>query len=311
MRRCLMFLAFALAPAVVRADTPAKAQPWPFDIIRLRNGAVLRGLILDSDETRVRFQCVHRHPGRPTVSFPTVIGKGEIDQIERLPAEQRQILQAHLQDLERSTPEGEKERMEGLDLQEVPWGTQPRGGWRYSSDFFTLTSNAPEEIVRRAALRLEQIYVAYARFLPARHQGGRPTAVLLITDLKEYSRMLREQKQQFLNPAFYDPAGNRIVCASDLEGLGQKLAAVKQLHQRMRADLDRAEADYSKLYKGKERLALLQPIADKRRELNAADKRNNDQFDLATRVLFATLYHEAFHAYAASFVYPPPGELPR
>src|SRR5258707_1322009 len=130
-----------------------------------------------------------------------------------------------------------------------------------------------------------------------RDEGGRPTSVLLITDLKEYSRMLREQKQQFLNPAFYDPAGNRIVCASDLEGLGQKLAAVKQVHQRMRADLDRAEADYSKLYKGKERLALLQPIPDKRRELNAADKRNNDQFDPATPVLFAPLYHQAVHGY--------------
>src|SRR5262249_49161959 len=115
MHRCLLLLALALAPAVLRADTPAKAHPWPFDVIRLRNGAVLRGLILESDESRIRFQCVHRHPGRPTVSFPTVISRGEIDQIERLTTEQRTVLQARLQELERSTPEGEKERMEGLD----------------------------------------------------------------------------------------------------------------------------------------------------------------------------------------------------
>src|SRR5215470_4531199 len=98
MRCCLILL--ALAPATVCADTPAKSQPWPFDVILLRNGAVLRGLILDSDEGRVRFQCVHRHPGRPTVSFPTVISRGEIDKIERLTAEQRVVLQARLQELE-------------------------------------------------------------------------------------------------------------------------------------------------------------------------------------------------------------------
>src|SRR5205085_1792873 len=163
MTRCVIAV-LLLVPLTARGDTPVKAQPWPFDVIRLRNGAVLRGLILDSDEQRVRFQCVHRQPGRPTVSFPTVIKTGEIDRIERLPADQRAVLKAHLEGLERSTPEGEKERMEGLALEET------KGGWRYTSDYFTLTSNAPEEIVRRAALRLEQIYVAYSRYLPPRHK---------------------------------------------------------------------------------------------------------------------------------------------
>src|SRR5262249_5623172 len=152
-------------------------------------------------EQRVRFQCVQRQPGRPTVSFPTVIGRGEIDLIERLPADQRAVLQAHLQELERSTPEGEKERMEGLALQEVPWGNKPKGGWCYTSDLFTLTSNAPEEIVRRSALRLEQIYVAYSRYLPPRHKGAAPTSVMLLIDQAEYQKQLAQSKQQFLNLA--------------------------------------------------------------------------------------------------------------
>jgi hypothetical protein len=310
MRRCLLLV--ALVPAVLRADTPAKSQPWPFDVIRLRNGAVLRGLIVESDETRVRFQCVHRHPGRPTVSFPTVISRGEIDQIERLPAEQRAVLQAHLQDLERSTPEGEKLRMEGLDLQEVPWGTQPRGGWRYSSDFFTLTSNAPEEIVRRAALRLEQIYVAYSRYLPPRHKGAAPTSVMLLTDQAEYQKLLAASKQQFLNLAFYDPEGNRIVCCSDLQQLGERLVAVKTHHKQLRRDLEAKRVEFAKLYKGKELQRMVEPIDQARQSLDIADRKNDDLFAAATRQLFATLYHEAFHAYLASFVYPPKsGEPPR
>src|SRR5438876_856841 len=83
----------ALLGGAVAAEPPAGPQPWPFDIILLRNGAVLKGLILDSTEQKIKFQQVHRHPGRATVSIPTVIDRGEIDRIERLPAEQRAILQ--------------------------------------------------------------------------------------------------------------------------------------------------------------------------------------------------------------------------
>src|SRR5262249_55617728 len=36
-----------------------------------------------------------------------------------------------------------------------------------------------------------------------------------------------------------------------------------------------------------------------------ADERNNKAFESATQRLFRTLYHEAFHAYLAAYVYPP------
>ena len=306
-------LVIILVAAPARADSPPKAVPWKFDVVTLKTtpATVLRGLLGEETPRGMRFQVVQRKPGRPTHVFATLLKRDEIGQIERLSDEDRKLLQERIQEIEQNSPEAEKERLGALELQPIAWGDKKEGGWRYSSDFFDLTSNAPEEIVRRTVLHLEQIYTAYARFLPPRHQGGRPTAVLLLTDLNDYRKMLLEQKQPFLNPAFFDPASNRIVCASDLELLGQKLASVKHAHQRMRAELDKAEAEFSKLYKGKERAAMLQPIADKRRELNAADKRNNDLFNLATRTLFATLYHEAFHAYAASFVYPPPAELPR
>src|SRR5206468_381524 len=69
---------------------------------------------------------------------------------------------------------------------------------------------------------------------------------------------------------------------------------------------------YTKLYKGKELTAFREVITDKRRQLQAAGAKNQLLFDQATQLLFATLYHEAFHAYVASFVYPTSaGELPR
>src|SRR5262249_23566806 len=163
------------------------------------------------------------------------------------------------------------ERMEGLALQEVPWGNQPKGGWRYTSDFFTLTSNAPEEIVRRSALRLEQIYVAYSRYLPPRHKGAAPTSVMLLIDQAEYQKQLAQSKQQFPTLAFYAPESTRIVCCSDLQQLGQRLLAVKPHHKQLRRDLDAKRADFAKLYKGKELQRMVEPIEQARQGLDIAD----------------------------------------
>src|SRR5262249_173715 len=83
-------------------------------------------------------------------------------------------------------------------------------------------------------------------------------------------------------------------------------------HHEIWDDLNKKEAEYTKLYKGKDLTSLLQLISDKRRQIQMADARNTIVFNQATQLLFATLYHEAFHAYLAGFVYPPKaGEMPR
>ena len=81
----------------------------------------------------------------------------------------------------------------------------------------------------------------------------------------------------------------------------------------MRKELDRQEAALLKLYKGSKDMARhIQPIRDMRQRINLADQKNHAAFERATKELFAVLYHEAFHAYLASWVYPPPGpEVPR
>jgi hypothetical protein len=309
----LTLLPLVLTPETARADTPTDTPAaWKFEAVHLKNGAILLGLVTEETPLQIRFQNVRRAPGRPTVVIHTTFKKGEIAKLEKLPAEDHKKLEEHVQELEQNTPQGEKERMGGLELKPVAWGLNPKGGWRYESDHFALLSDAPEEIVRRSALRLEQIYGAYTRFLPPRHKGGQPTTILLISDVAEYRKTLAAMNQKVLNLAVFDPAGNRIVCASDLRQLGDELARLRKLHHEIWEDLNKKEADYNKLYKGKELAALLQLITDKRRQLGNADVRNNQLFDQATQLLFATLYHEAFHAYLAGFVYPPKaGEVPR
>src|SRR5262249_52727996 len=47
-------------------------------------------------------------------------------------------------------------------------------------------------------------------------------------------------------------------------------------------------------------------------KLSKVDKENTELFEKATARLFRTLYHEAFHAYLAGFIYPPGGrQVPR
>src|SRR5205823_177671 len=96
-----------------------------------------------------------------------------------------------------------------------------------------------------------------------------------------------------------------------------------RFHQNARQALDelaKQEAEVVRLYGKKPELARhLQPLKEQRAQIERAAKANEAAFERATRQLFQTLYHEAFHAYAGTFVYPPkgrgrtdcPGELPR
>lgn len=317
MTGCCWRVAVALGAAVALcapslADPPAARVDWKFDQVHLKNGAILKGLISEETDALIRFHNVRRKPGRATVVFFTTIRVHEISKVERLDPDNRRKLQAHLKELEEDTPQAERERMEVLTLEIVPWGQDPKGGRRYVSDHFVLTSGAPEEIVRRAAVRLEQIYTAYARYLPPLHAGGNPTSVQLIVDMAEYQKIVAKYRQPFVNPAFFDPRSNRIVCASDLKRLGEDLAQVRAKHKQLRLDLDKQASELRKLYSGKELRRVLEPIEQTRIRITNADRLNEALFDKATRQLFATLYHEAFHAYLASFVYPPQiGELPR
>jgi hypothetical protein len=195
----------------------------------------------------------------------------------------------------------------------VPWGKDRKGkALRFESTHFILDSNAPEDVVRRAAVQLEQVYAAYARFLPPRVETGEATPILLAQSLADYQALLRDQGRPLLNPAFYDPARNQIVCGTDLQRLGDELERTRLKHKDLLDDLKKREAELNRLYKNKVPPGLLKPIQDARTEVANANKQNDEQFQAATQQLFRTLYHEAFHAYLANFVYPPAeADVPR
>ncbi|QJW98286.1 hypothetical protein [Frigoriglobus tundricola] len=311
-----------LLAAAASGQPPAGLSNWPFDEITLKNGARFQGLILSEVPDGIEFRSVLRLSGRPTVTLTSFFGKGEIAGAKRLSKEDREALKEKLSELD-PRGEGERKRMESLELVAAEWPGKAAGARRYDSDHFSLVCTGTEELTRRSAVRLEQIYTAFARFLPPTVRSARPTVLMLATDPDEYKTLLgRLNEAALLNPAVYDVATNRILCGTELKRLGDELQSARVHHGQQVAGLDRYEAGVRKLYKGDELARHLKSIAAERKRAFLADVNNGLKFDEATGRLFALLYHEAFHAYVGTFVYPPlkaqdvkagkgTGELPR
>lgn len=324
MRSVLVVPAFVALVAVVGAQPapPPGLSNWSFDELALKNGAKFQGLILAETADGIDFRSVYRTPGRPTVTLTSFYSKAEIAGTKRLSKEDREALKEKLAELDPSG-EGERRRMESLELIAGDWPGRAAGGRRYDSDHFTLVCTGTEELTRRSAVRLEQVYIAFARFLPPTVKTGRPTHIMLSVELDEYRALLGPlDAERLLNPAVYDVTNNRILCGTELKRLGDDLQSARVHHGQQLAGLERYEASVKKLYKGEELLRHQATIAAERKKVGLADAGNGGKFNEATARLFALLYHEAFHAYVTTFVYPPlkpsdvkagqgTGELPR
>ena len=216
-RVCILALC---ACALVAATPDGQAGPvfeddWHYDLIITRSGKVFRGLLVAETPECVKFWRIVRSPGRPTRRMFWSYETADIARIERLGAQQHQVLEARVQALD---PDHEKQCLEKLNLLPMVWDAQPGGGLSYRSDYFLLVSDAPEEIVRRAAFRLDRIYAALASAMPPRRIAP-PTKIVLLRSQKEYQELLAAGLT-FLNPAFFDRDRQEIVCACDLSGWG-------------------------------------------------------------------------------------------
>jgi hypothetical protein len=301
---------------------PNGLSNWAFDELTLANGHKFQGLILSDLPEGIRFQWVSRPPGRPTVTLTSFFAKSEIAAMKRLSDDDRKLLIKRLAELD-PTGESERQQMELLELVVIDWGGKAGAGRRYESEFFTLESSGSEELTRRSAVRLEQIYTAFIRFLPPTAREIKPTLIKLATDKEEYRALLGPLGEgHLLNPAVFDPQTKSILCWSDLKRLSSELQTARIHHSQQLATLKEYEERVAKLYKQPELERFLTPINLERKRVWSADAANGTKFDQATARIFAILYHEAFHAYVGTVLYPPlsasdvqagkgTGELPR
>lgn len=297
------------------AESPAT---WKLEKLRLKNGTIYRGLVVEETPEAIRFLEVRQKSGRPTIVFRTRFARPEIEKIERLPTTaQREELANRLKTLD-PTGKVEDQRTKALELKpgQLEIGGRKRECLTYVSDHFELISDARADIVRRAAVRLEQIYAAFTHFLPPRRRPIRnapmpsfhraTTAIILIQSRAGYHTWLRDKGRNILNPAFYDASLNEVVCASELQQLGEKLEQTRQEHERQLERIERQQHEARQLPGGEVRDRVFQQLEAARAEIARVNTQNETVFQDATGQLFRTLYHEAFHAYLANFVYPHP-----
>ncbi len=322
MKRILLIWLLLLQRTAV-ADGPVGGDDWKYDIVYLKKGVIYRGLVYQRGGG-VRMWCILRNPGRPAVFYRVDFSENEVARVEMLPDEEHEKLRQRfeiLREEHRRMPdpwkaiESEETVIPGADkikLQETSWPDNAQTKVLvYRSTHFELESNASRRIVVVAAEQLEQVYAAYARCLPPRAKG-RPTTILLPQSRADYQALVRGQGRNLLNPAFFDPGKNQIVCAFDWQQMSEELKRIHNEHVKLREKVTTCEAELRKAYKGDIPAELKAALVEQCRRIQAAETSNQETCARARQRLFQRLFHEAFHAYLLNFVYPPrDGELPR
>jgi hypothetical protein len=312
--RSILFVNPLVLGAVLLAAGPVRAlDDWKFEVLHLKGGGTLQGLVIEETPTQIKFWQVKRPPGKPSLRLHHTLNRREVVRIDQLSAKERELLSARIQALSPKVTD-EKLLLRKLDLRPAPWGKgQKVQGLKYTSVHFVLLSNARWDIVGRAAIRLEQVYAAYARFLPPRRSltAAKPTTILLVHSLDEYAAMVKSRVPKVFKaayyPAYYDQRHNQIVCGSDFQRLGEALEKVRKQHEQW----DRQYAKIKRRYPKKIPAVLRAQILRDRAEMKRVTRKNDQVFELASQRLFQILYHEAFHAYLANFVYPGEDVVPR
>jgi hypothetical protein len=317
-------LALLACPGI--AGGPPGADVWKYDEVHLTNGHIFSGLIVEEKpDGTVHLRQVTRKPGRATLTNRMIFAPREVDHVEKLPPKDRAELEQRLDRL-RAEREALAEGLKALDsgkesaaddlmnLRADSWETGGKA-LRYESTYFRLVSDARPELVRLAAILLEQVHDAYAHALPPRRPAGGedtppPPTILLARSWESYQKLARKRGHDLFNPAYYDPSRKEIVCGCDLGRLGDELEKARHHHEKLFQELKKRKAELRRIY-GEgvpgEFLALIRRV---HKEIRAAELRNQARFREARRQLFRRLYHEAFHAYLDGFVYPD-GGLPR
>jgi hypothetical protein len=313
----LILLALAGGAGVRAADD------WKFDVVYRKAGKPLIGLVTEQTPRCLRLRCVSRKPGAPTIVYPVEVDAGEVERVELLPDRERTLLRQRLDNL-REERKVLVERLHSLDtpgrpaaapreivsLRSVPWPADPKqSAWSHESTHFRLISNARRELVELAAIHLTQIYEAYVRFLPPRVEG-RPTTILLPQAVEEYQRIVSGNGRNLANPAFYDSGKNQVVCLCALQRLADDLEKARRHHAQLHSQLVERESQLRQAYHGRIPAEIRTPLEETRQQIAAATARNQAVFGRARQRLFQRLYHEAFHAYLATFVYPAGGPQP-
>lgn len=297
------------------------ATPWHFETLVLQNETVYQGLLLATTPAEAEFAHITRPPGKPMSAMVRVIPRGEVKRFDPLPPDQRDVLAARFHSFQRrATIEARK--METIPLLPL----EGSGGKRlvYQGQWFQLESSADDESTRRCVVRIEQMFGGFRQLVPPRVEPRGQLRMVLFGSMDEFRDQMRRWQLDIENPAFYSPAQNMIVAGGDLSRFGDQLAQIRHDHAKLLRHFDELEEEFH------QRLAIIrqemasggfqrdeikveltlrrarwrEQHARLRRDIQAANRRNDTVFAEVTQRMLKRLYHEGFHAYLENFVFP-------
>ena len=293
------------------------ADVWPLEELSLRTGAVLKGLIESESPGSVEFTEVVRQRGKRPYLVVRTIRPRDIAERRPLPKAQRRELAERVDGIRN------RARILRRETAAIPLSREPDGRWRYKGRSFSFLSTADEQTSRRAIVRLEQMFSAFRQILRPQHTAPkRPLRFLFFGSLAQYRKFLRSEGLEIDNPAFYSPEQNLVAAGSELAAVAAEIAASEARHRdilttyreaadarrkklreaiKRKKELGWSAEECRELVQATER-RLRADLADVRRRIRTAERRQETRFDEHTRRLFALLYHEAFHAYVENFV---------
>jgi len=197
---------------------------------------------------------------------------------------------------------------------------------------YRLRSTASAEVTARVDAHLRVQFVRYRTLLPPRTKQPPPPTIELFGRLDDYRSALARRNLSIANPACYVAADRTVLLGFDGARYDELLKSLADRAERLRAQDRELNADLYKRLKEEElryidqgksptearrlteqrKQQARQISADLKRDLEKIDRTLAAELAEATRRLFASASHEAFHAYAAAYVYPPAsGGLPR
>lgn len=272
-----------------------------YETILLKNGSKFEGVTLQLNDQEVLFRWIIRRPGARTVTYDATFKKDEVTSLTRITPDKQKALKERLEAMQ-TAQKTENSRAEALKLKTVPWTVGEGQASEYGSKYFTLVSNANEKLVRMVALRLEELFAAFAERWGTKRTGSSPR-FLLFKSVTEQQGWLKKHGKTLLNAAVFDPVRNEVVVASDHEKWQSDLEEISKKHEKQLQELDQREKDLWKHFGMKPPEPQLKPLHQLRRQIQTIQGDNKAMQQRMESRFFAVLFHEAFHAYMENYLY--------
>jgi len=321
-----MFVAIAMilamAPAASQGQLNAPSGSSARDIVSLKDGRNLAGMILNQNDQSLRFIEIRQPPGKADFAVIQRFDRQAIEHIVAVPDSRRREL-ASLVDQIRNRTQIRASAVESIVLQRAtPMGEKPC--WKLHGDGFVLTSYLDEKLSREMAVRAEQIFLAYQHWLPKRVASGATIEVILFGDRSHYRSHLAKLGLPIENPALFIPRTNQIFVGSNLQAFADRYEVARQRNRWTGETWDRRAQSHQQMLQQlanqlKEQNWPAEKIAGElqvRREtwqrefreasmqLRAAERKNDAMLQSMIEGTSALLCHESLHAHLENHLFP-------